>query len=71
MDPVKISIRGGQCQKPKPCYKAQPIPAHWFAKGKAILADLEEQVLIVRVTELSEFCLLCFFISKPHHPTQP
>ena len=70
-DPVKISIRGGQFQKPKPCYRAWPIPAHWFTKGKSILADLEEQGLIVRVTEASEYCSPCFFIPKPHDPTQP
>ena len=35
------------------------------------MADLEEQGLIIRVTEPSEFCLPCFFISKPHDPTQP
>ena len=70
-DPVNISIRGGRFQKPKPCYRARPIPAHWFTKGKAILADLEEQGLIVRVTEASEYCSPCFFIAKPHDPTQP
>ena len=70
-DPVKISIRGGRIQKPKPCYRAQPIPAHWYTKGKPILADLEEQGLIVRVTEASEYCSPCFFIPKPHDPTQP
>ena len=70
-DPVKISIRGGRFQKLKPCYRARPIPAHWFTKGKSILADLEEQGLIVRVTEASEYCSPCFFIPKPHDPTQP
>ena len=70
-DPVKISIRGGRCQKPKLCFKARPIPAHWYAKGKSILADLEEQGLIIQVTDHSEFCSPCFFISKPHDPTQP
>ena len=70
-DPVKISIRGGRFQKPKPCYRARPIPAHWFTKGKSILADLEKQGLIIRVTEASEYCSLCFFIPKPHDPTQP
>ena len=53
-DPVKISIRGWRIQKPKPCYQARPIPAHWYTKGKSILADFEEQGLIVRVTEASE-----------------
>ena len=70
-DPVNISIRGGRFQKPKPCYRARPIPAHWYTKGKSILADLEEQGLIVRVTEASEYCSPCFFIAKPHDPTQP
>ena len=51
--------------------EARPIPAHWYSKGKSILADLEEQGLIVRVTEASEYCSLCFFIPKPHDPTQP
>ena len=60
-DPVKISIRGGQCQKPKPCYRARPIPVHWYAKGKSILADLEEQGSIVCVTKASEYCSPCFF----------
>ena len=55
-DPVKISIRGGRIQKLKPCYRAWPIPAHWYSKGKSILADLEEQGLIDRVTEASEYC---------------
>ena len=60
-DPAKISIRGGQIKKPKPCYRARPIPSHWYAKGKSILADLEEQGLIVCVTETSEYCSPCFF----------
>ncbi len=70
-DPVTISIRGGRFQKPKPCYRARPIPAHWYTKGRSILADLEEQGLIVRVTEASEYCSPCFFIAKPHDPSQP
>ena len=70
-DPVIISIRGGRFQKPKPCYRARPIPAHWYTKGRSILADLEEQGLIVRVTEASEYCSPCFFIAKPHDPSQP
>ena len=70
-DPITISIRGGRYQKPKPCYRARPIPAHWYTKGRSILADLEEQGLIVRVTEASEYCSPCFFIAKPHDPSQP
>ena len=35
------------------------------------MADLEEQGLIVCVTEASEYCSPCFFIPKPHDPTQP
>ena len=70
-DPITISIRGGRFSKPKPCYRARPIPAHWYTKGRAILADLEEQGLIVRVTEASEYCSPCFFIAKPHDPSQP
>ena len=70
-EPITISIRGGGYSKPKPCYRARPIPAHWFDKGRSILADLEEQGLIVRVTEASEYCSPCFFIAKPHDPSQP
>ena len=70
-DPITISIRGGRYQKPKPCYRARPIPAHWYTKGRSILADLEEQGLIVCVTEASEYCSPCFFIAKPHDPSQP
>ena len=35
------------------------------------MADLEEQGLIVRVTDASEYCSPCFFIAKPHDPSQP
>ena len=69
-DPVNISIRGGRFQKLKPCYRACPIPAHWYTKGRSILADLEEQGLIVRVTEASEYRSPCFFIAKPYDPSQ-
>ena len=69
-DPVIISIRGGRFQKLKPCYRACPIPAHWYTKGRSILANLEEQGLIVRVTEASEYCSPCFFIAKPYDPSQ-
>ena len=36
-----------------------------------ILSELEEQGLIVCVTKPSNFCSPCFFVNKPHNPTEP
>ncbi len=69
-EPVRIRLREGEAPPP-PVLRSKPTPFHWVDKTKRILTNLEEQGIITRAVESSNFCSPSFCVAKPSDPAEP